>query len=98
MPDLDDLTASAAPTAIAAASHGDDVLHRAYSVPAAQKFAGIGRNGLYLAMNPDPEKRGGLPFLPSFRVGGRRLIRGRALVAWLDELEARTGTGERGAA
>jgi len=82
----------------AAPTHGDDVLHRAYSVPAAQMFTGMGRNSLYLAMSRDPAKRGGLPFLPSFRVGGRRLIRGRALVAWLDELEARGGTGERGAA
>jgi hypothetical protein len=43
---------------------------------------------LYQAMSDDPEKRQGLPFLPSLKVGKRRLIRSEALRGWLTSIEA----------
>lgn len=61
----------------------------AYPVNEACLIAGVGRSRLYQAMSDDPAARDGLPHLVSFTVGKRRLIRGKALAAWLDALEAR---------
>ncbi|MEO1092221.1 MAG: hypothetical protein AAFX81_16465 [Pseudomonadota bacterium] len=63
----------------------------AYAVPVALAIAGIGRSKGYQAMSADERYRRGLPHLASFKIGGRRLIRGRVLLAWLDALE--TGAG-----
>lgn len=49
--------------------------------------AGVGRSIIYQALNPDPLKRNGLPYLPSLKVGKRRLIRAEARRAWLKQLE-----------
>lgn len=50
--------------------------------------SGVCRSLIYKAINKDPAKRAGLPFLPSFKVGRRRLIRLARRRAWLSELEA----------
>lgn len=62
----------------------------AVGVAAAIKMAGASRSFLYVAMNPDPAKRGGIPFLPSVKIGKRRLIRTEALRAWLAAQELRS--------
>ena len=62
----------------------------AASVDAAGKAAGVSRAYLYQAMNPDPAKRGGVPFLPSLKVGKRRLIRMESLRAWLAAQELKS--------
>jgi hypothetical protein len=54
---------------------------------AAQR-SNLGRSTIYKAINPDPAKRDGLPFLRSFKVGRRRLILTATRRAWLAELEA----------
>jgi hypothetical protein len=59
----------------------------AFSVDAAAKTAGLGRVLLYQAINDDPEYRRGIPYLPSIKVGKRRLIRVAALREWLASLE-----------
>jgi hypothetical protein len=46
------------------------------------------RSTKYRAISPDPEKRDGLPFLPSFTVGRRRLILESDHRAWLEQLRA----------
>jgi hypothetical protein len=61
----------------------------AYPVNEACLITATGRSRLYQAMSNDPAVRNGLPHLASFTVGKRRLIRGKALAAWLDALEAR---------
>ena len=43
---------------------------------------------IWSALSPDPSKRRGLPFLPSFKVGRRRLVRPAARRAWVQALEA----------
>jgi hypothetical protein len=59
----------------------------AESVEATARAVGVCRTKVYEALNPDPEKRNGLPLLPSFKVGRRRLIRREARQAWLKQLE-----------
>jgi hypothetical protein len=49
---------------------------------------GVGRSTIYLAMSPDPAKRKGLPFLPSFKIGQLRRIRAETRRQWLKDLEA----------
>lgn len=61
----------------------------AVGVDAAKSMSGSSRSTLYLAMHPDPARRNGLPFLPSVKVGKRRLIRTEALRAWLAAQELR---------
>ena len=43
---------------------------------------------IYRAMNPDPAKRKGVPFLPSFKIGVSRRIRTETRRKWLADLEA----------
>lgn len=40
------------------------------------------RSTFYRAISPKAKTRGGLPFLRSFRIGGRRKSTGAALLAW----------------
>jgi hypothetical protein len=68
----------------------------AESVEETAHKVGLGRSIIYRALNPDPAKRDGLPFLPSLKAGKRRLIRVAARRAWLNELEERESAG-RGA-
>jgi hypothetical protein len=49
---------------------------------------GLCRSMIYQAMNPDPAKRKGLPFLPSFKIGVSRRIRTETRRKWLADLEA----------
>jgi hypothetical protein len=60
--------------------------------------AGVGRSIIYRALNPDPAKRGGLPFLPSLKVRKRRLIRAEARRAWLRQLEELESASAQGRA
>lgn len=60
----------------------------AFTVDGACGASGVGRTTLYQAMSDDPEKRQGLPFLPSLKVGRRRLIRSEALRGWLATIES----------
>jgi hypothetical protein len=60
----------------------------AHSVEETAHHSGVGRSTIYKAINPDPAKRDGLPFLASFTVGRRRLIRTSTRQAWLAALEA----------
>lgn len=46
-----------------------------------------GRSLIYKAINPDPARRDGLPFLPSFKIGRCRRIRTETRRAWLKQLE-----------
>ena len=57
------------------------------SVEEAAHASGVGRSIIYRAINPDPAKRGGLPFLPSVKVGKRRIILRPTRRAWLRQLE-----------
>jgi hypothetical protein len=59
----------------------------AESVDQTAKATGLGRTTIYKALNPDPAKREGLPFLPSMKVRKRRLIRTETRRAWLKQLE-----------
>jgi hypothetical protein len=59
----------------------------AESVEATARAIGLCRTVLYQALNPNAAKRNGLPLLPSFKVGRRRLIRREARQAWLKQLE-----------
>lgn len=59
----------------------------AVPVGEAARMAGFGRSTLYIAMDPDPSKRGRLPFLASLKLGKARRIRVPTLRAWLEELE-----------
>lgn len=59
----------------------------AESVEDTARKAGVGRSIIYRALNPDPMKRDGLPYLPSLKVGKRRLIRSEARRTWLKRLE-----------
>jgi hypothetical protein len=59
----------------------------AESVEETAHKVGLGRSIIYRALNPDPTKRDGLPFLPSLKAGKRRLIRAEARRAWLRQLE-----------
>jgi hypothetical protein len=68
--------------------------HRdAESVDETAHKVGLGRSIIYRALNPDPAKRDGLPFLPSLKAGKRRLIRVAARRAWLKQLEERESAG-----
>jgi hypothetical protein len=53
----------------------------------------LGRSTIFKAISRDPAKRDGLPFLPSFKVGRRRLILTATRRAWLAELEAAQNSG-----
>ena len=48
---------------------------------------GFGRTLAWQAANPDPAHRRGLPFLPTFKVGGCRLVRLDTGDRWLRDLE-----------
>jgi hypothetical protein len=74
--------------------HPDD--RDAESVEETAHKVGLGRSLIYRALNPDPAKRDGLPFLPSLKAGKRRLIRAEARRAWLKQLEERE-SAQRGA-
>jgi hypothetical protein len=65
----------------------------ALPVGQAARAIGVSRATLYEALSNDPEVRGGKPFLPSVKLGRRRLIRRQALAAWLAELERTAGAG-----
>ena len=58
----------------------------AYSILESCRRDGTGRSTKYKAINPDPRKRDGLPFLPSFTIGRRRLILAVDHQKWLDQL------------
>lgn len=59
----------------------------ALSVEDAARRAGVGRTFMYQALSPDEGKRDGLPYLPSIKVGRRRLVRVSTLRNWLAKLE-----------
>jgi hypothetical protein len=58
----------------------------AYGIIESCRRDGTGRSTKYKAINPDPQKRDGLPFLPSFNVGRRRLILAADHQEWLEKL------------
>jgi hypothetical protein len=60
----------------------------AYSIDKSCEIDGLCRSSKYNAINPDPAKRRGLPYLPSFTVGKRRLILAADHKAWLETLKA----------
>jgi excisionase family DNA binding protein len=60
-------------------THGQSANRLAVSPTEAADLAGIGRTKLYEAMNAG--------FLPSFKIGTRRLIRIAEIEAWLLRLE-----------
>jgi hypothetical protein len=70
----------------------------AESVDEAAHNSNLGRSILYRALNPDPDKRDGLPFLPSLKVGKRRLILRETRRAWLRQLEQLESGGAKSAA
>jgi hypothetical protein len=57
-------------------------------------LCGVCRTIIYRAINPDPAKRGGLPFLPSLKIGGARRIRREARLKWLADLETATNADQ----
>jgi hypothetical protein len=59
---------------------------------------GVGRSILYLAMHPDPARRRGIPFLPSLKIGKRRLVRAEARREWLRQLEELESASAKSAA
>ncbi len=59
----------------------------AVSVDDAARISGFCRSFLYPALNPDPAKRKGLPYLPSLKVRKARRIRLSTLRQWLANLE-----------
>lgn len=67
----------------------------AYDIPESCYRDGIGRSTKYKAINPDPDKRDGLPFLPSFTVGRRRLLLAADHREWLEKLRAASLSTER---
>jgi predicted DNA-binding transcriptional regulator AlpA len=70
----------------------------AQSVEETAHKVGLGRSIIYRALNPDPSKRDGLPFLPSLKAGKRRLIRAEARRAWLRQLEELESASAKSAA
>jgi hypothetical protein len=60
----------------------------AYDIPESCRLDHTGRSTKYKAISPDPAKRAGLPFLPSFTIGRRRLILAADHREWLDKLRA----------
>ena len=60
----------------------------AYDILESCRRDGICRSSKYQAISPDSKKRGGLPFLPSFTVGRRRLIMADDHRQWLETLRA----------
>jgi hypothetical protein len=60
----------------------------AYDVTGHCRATSTGRSTTYKAMSHDGQKRGGLPFLPSFTVGKRRLILAGDSREWLAKLKA----------
>jgi hypothetical protein len=60
----------------------------AHDVPSHCQITNTGRSTAYKAMNSDAGKRDGLPFLPSFTVGKRRLILVEDSREWLAKLRA----------
>jgi hypothetical protein len=63
----------------------------AYDILESCRRDGIGRSTKYKVINPDPNKRQGLPLLKSFKVGKRRLILASDHRAWLETLAAQSG-------
>lgn len=73
----------------------------AYDVTGHCRATNTGRSTTYKAMSRDAKKRGGLPFLPSFTVGKRRLILVEDSREWLAKLKAASmaeASADRGAA
>jgi hypothetical protein len=68
------------------------------SVEEAAHASGVGRTIIYRAINPDPAKRGGLPFLPSVKVGKRRIILRPTRREWLRQLEELESASAKSAA
>jgi hypothetical protein len=67
----------------------------AYDIAESCRRDGIGRSTKYLAINPDPTKRSGLPYLPSFTIGRRRLILAADHQAWLEKLKGLTAAADQ---
>jgi hypothetical protein len=67
----------------------------AVSVDDAARISGFCRSFLYPALNPDPAKRKGLPYLPSLKVRKARRIRLSTLRQWLADLEQAQQPQER---
>lgn len=49
------------------------------------------------ALEPDAEKRGDVPFLPSMKIGRSRRIRGQDYLAWTDALYEKYGLAKASA-
>ena len=65
-----------------------EVERLAYDIQDHCRATHTGRSTTYKALNPDPAKRDGLPYLPSFHVGRRRLILVEDSLKWLAKLKA----------
>jgi hypothetical protein len=63
----------------------------AYDIATSCRLDGLCRSTKYKAINPDPDKREGLPFLKTFKAGKRRLMLPADHRAWLEELAAQSG-------
>jgi hypothetical protein len=57
-----------------------------YDIAESCRVDDICRSLKYRAIDPDPAKRGGLPYLPTFKVGRRRLMMAADHRAWLEAL------------
>jgi len=66
----------------------------AESIEETARACGLGRTIIYQAINPDPAKRGGLPFLPSLKARKRRLVLVEVRRAWLRKLQELSATGK----
>jgi hypothetical protein len=66
----------------------------AYDIAMSCRLDGLCRSTKYKAINPDPEKREGLPFLKTFKAGTRRLMLSVDHRAWLAELASQSGGGK----
>jgi hypothetical protein len=60
----------------------------AYDIAMSCQLDQICRTKKYQAINPDPSKRRGLPFLRTFKVGSKRLMTASDHREWLAELQA----------
>ena len=60
----------------------------AYSLKESCAKDGLGISSKYKAIQTDPAKRGGWPFLPTVKAGRRRLVLASDHQAWLEKLRA----------
>jgi hypothetical protein len=65
----------------------------AESIYEAAHNSNLGRSTICKAISPDPRKRGNLPFLPSIKIGHRRIILRATRLAWLKQLEELASAG-----